>query len=528
MRTIISILLCAFLAITACQSSPEQQIGSATRAYKHGPPPGPMPWSYYITVFGGGSDTQNTACGKIADGKWYYSTGVYHFGCGAKLKIEANGKCVVVEVADNGPAAWVEAKANSSCTIGKGLGVYNGYIIDTSPLVTKHLFGMTAVGWSDCKVVAVSAVAKATPAGPCTPSPKATCGNGKLEGNETCDPPWSCPTVCGDGKVCTKDVLVGAASKCTAACQYLPIAQCQGGDGCCPSGCSASTDADCSGSSVCGNGKIEGGETCDPPTSCPTQCNDANACTADFLSGSAATCNSQCQHVPVTACISGDGCCGSGCTAATDSDCGGGTAAVCGNGKLEFGETCDPPGSCPSTCDDGYKCSLDRLVGQPSKCTAKCEHTAITQCRASDGCCPSGCGHANDSDCSSSCGNGLLETNETCDPPNSCPANCDDGVACTEDVLVGAASSCSAQCLHNQIVGCAGGDGCCPTGCGPSTDTDCRRGAPTFDAGAGLYRPGGGGEPAAGGCRLTDPAASPSYLLLLLFLLARRRRRRAG
>src|SRR5258706_8651423 len=46
----------------------------------------------------------------------------------------------------------------------------------------------------------------------------ASCGNGSLEPGETCDPPDSCPAACGDGDVCTKDVVAGSAANCNVAC----------------------------------------------------------------------------------------------------------------------------------------------------------------------------------------------------------------------------------------------------------------------------------------------------------------------
>jgi hypothetical protein len=73
---------------------------------------------------------------------------------------------------------------------------------------------------------------------------------------------------------------------------------------------------------VCGNGITEPGEVCDG-SDCPTTCDDSNACTIDTGTGSAAQCNLACHYALVTACQSGDGCCPQGCTAASDSDCGG-------------------------------------------------------------------------------------------------------------------------------------------------------------------------------------------------------------
>jgi hypothetical protein len=66
---------------------------------------------------------------------------------------------------------------------------------------------------------------------------------------------------------------------------------------------------------------VEMGETCDPPASCPTNCNDNDACTMDTLSGTAATCDVVCMHAPITACANDDGCCPMGCTYANDNDC---------------------------------------------------------------------------------------------------------------------------------------------------------------------------------------------------------------
>jgi uncharacterized protein YkwD len=110
---------------------------------------------------------------------------------------------------------------------------------------------------------------------------------------------------------------------------------------------------------TCGNGAIEPGETCDPPGSCPTSCNDGSACTVDTMSGSAATCNVRCTHTAITSCVSGDGCCPAGCTNANDSDC--------------------PPPNDP--------CS------------------GVNACANADQCCPSGCFFDTDNDCLLDCRN---------------------------------------------------------------------------------------------------------------------------
>ncbi len=74
--------------------------------------------------------------------------------------------------------------------------------------------------------------------------------------------------------------------------------------------------------SVCGNGVIERGETCDPPSSCPITCPGENACNVAARTGSASTCDLFCGSVSVvTVCKSGDSCCALGCSYSNDTDC---------------------------------------------------------------------------------------------------------------------------------------------------------------------------------------------------------------
>ena len=113
---------------------------------------------YYLTSFGGGSDTQTMSCGGLADGTWYYAASKQRFGCGARIQIEANGNCVVAATDDYGPDVCVEAAAGRP-------------IIDASPLVAKHLFGVSSAGWSDRLAITATLVDPSTPLGPCTSSP---------------------------------------------------------------------------------------------------------------------------------------------------------------------------------------------------------------------------------------------------------------------------------------------------------------------------------------------------------------------
>lgn len=167
--------------------------------FKHPPPSSPEPWTYVLTTYGGPNDKSTymkpVACGgKRPDGKWWYATGAWSFHCFARLELQANGKCVVVKVVDNGPAGWVESKAKSKCG-------GTGYVIDASPLVAQHLFGKSGAGWSDCMKIEVRPVAGNTPTGPCSgtaPPPPGGCHQGQAFGWEHCSPACPCDEGMGD------------------------------------------------------------------------------------------------------------------------------------------------------------------------------------------------------------------------------------------------------------------------------------------------------------------------------------------
>ncbi len=194
----------------------------------------------------------------------------------------------------------------------------------------------------------------------------------------------------------------------------------------------------------CGNGIVEEGERCDGD--CPDACDDADNCTFDSLSGSAADCDALCVFEPHVACGASDGCCAPFCTAETDSDCAGG----CGDGIVGPDEICD--GDCPTSCDDGNTCTADTLSGDPATCDATCAHELNNVCTNDDGCCPSNCDINSDSDCAALCGNGVIDEGELCD--GICPTKCVGSHPCMNFELVGSPSSCDAQCVNIPIPGC--------------------------------------------------------------------------
>jgi hypothetical protein len=137
----------------------------------------PSNHSYYITTFGGGSDTQGMSCGGTADGTWAYIADLARFGCGARVRIEVNGKACVAKVADCGPNKCVEQAASGSCSS-------HHPIIDASPFITKYLFGKSGMGWSDKKSVIAYKVAATTAIGcpaPAAPTPKPDAAKPKLD-----------------------------------------------------------------------------------------------------------------------------------------------------------------------------------------------------------------------------------------------------------------------------------------------------------------------------------------------------------
>ncbi len=73
------------------------------------------------------------------------------------------------------------------------------------------------------------------------------CGNGIVEGTETCD--GNCPVSCETGNACRTGILEGSPEECNVTCreEEKQFPECGGPDGCCPEGCEAEGDPDCPG-----------------------------------------------------------------------------------------------------------------------------------------------------------------------------------------------------------------------------------------------------------------------------------------
>ena len=161
----------------------------------------------------------------------------------------------------------------------------------------------------------------------------------------------------------------------------------------------------------------------------------------------------------------------------------GSLVSCCGNGVLDAGEKCDKSipvgkkGACPKKCDDKNPCTTDAPTGKD--CAVSCKYTPVTKPKNGDGCCPPGANSTNDTDCKASCGNGVLEKGEGCDPgikagAGKCKtkADCDDKNVCTVDALVG--SKCSVKCTNTAVKANPNAkDKCCPPGLSSVDDADC-------------------------------------------------------
>ena len=158
----------------------------------------PADGKYVLTTFGGPGDHQSMSCGGYADGTGWYAASRQRYGCGSHIKVEANGKCVVLATDDYGPDVCVEAAAHLP-------------IIDVTPRASQALFGISGAGWSDHKVVTVTEVDMTTPLGPCTTDP----GGGGGGGGST-----SCASATLDRDVtagtCVQSATDGGWYKCSA------------------------------------------------------------------------------------------------------------------------------------------------------------------------------------------------------------------------------------------------------------------------------------------------------------------------
>ncbi len=287
-----------------------------------------------------------------------------------------------------------------------------------------------------------------TPGTPCINTATRVCGDGKIEGGEACD---DGNTLSGDGcsSICSVEVGWSCA---TPGLPCTPVAT----------------------PSVCGNGMVEAGEQCDDGNAtggdgCSATCKvelhwtcpqPGQPCTPVEYCGDGVVQTSRGEECDDGNAIPGDGCSGI-CTLEPGYACPTAGAAcidlwVCGNGIVDPGEVCD----------DGNTVAGDG-------CSATC--TTVE----SGWTCPKGANNTG-GPCTkpfaSVCGDGILESGESCDDGN---AVSNDG--CSSTCLTEAGWNCPAQgqpCTLIEFCGdgvldlatgeqcddgnTKGGDGCSP------------------------------------------------------------------
>jgi hypothetical protein len=253
-------------------------------------------------------------------------------------------------------------------------------------------------------------------------------------------PPVDAPGTCSADKDCSPGAPLCLGNRCAKCTSDNDCTGRQGTPACATSGlCVAcTTNQHCTGAA----------KTCDTATNQCVGCVKRSDC-ADACQ----TCtNGVCTLVKT--CANDDACCATGCNANTDNDC----KAVCDNGVVEPGETCDPVSSCESASQAcvGDSSTVRTRKGDTKACTFACQES-VRQCGSADGYCPTGCLDPPDPDCPKSNG-------QTCSIASECSSGfCANGVCCNR-ACTGACEQCTAasggQCSYKTGTVCNAGSDC--------------------------------------------------------------------
>lgn len=286
----------------------------------------------------------------------------------------------------------------------------------------------------------------------CIPNEQCTamfqCGNGRIETGETCDPPNvgnGCGTNCKaeDGWRCKPGSCVPLPSCGDGIVQADMGEKCDQGASQGSPGCSAdclSMDATCTCTPgqacvcqkpICGDGIVQIGEQCDDKKSSYPGCSDScqlepgykcpfagAPCVADCGDGILTRPAEQCDpaaKIPNVGTACADDCSVKAGWVCDDTSC---RETVCGDGKIEGSEGCDP-GQTNNDLGDG--------------CSATC--MAEPSCPASGG------------GCTTKCGDGLVLSGEDCDDGNAVS-----GDGCSADCKFEAGFTCEQPPLGDTMV----------------------------------------------------------------------------
>jgi cysteine-rich repeat protein len=319
---------------------------------------------------------------------------------------------------------------------------------------------------------------------------KPGCGNGVVEGAEQCDdgsandgPDARCNGVCN--WVCTVDT------------DCADTEQCNGAETCVEHRCVAGTEQNdgvtCGTAKLCRNGSCTDAVCGDMFTTTPNEeCDDANSTLGD---GCENNCKYSCLSTDTARnCTPTDPCKGQGtcndtthvCAAGTpladNTSCGTGkycktgvcTTAMCGNGMVEPGETCDlgtqngmTGSGCKANC--AYEC-----VNAATDCATAAPACQMNTCNAAHTCAAVADTSKNGMTCgtnlvcsngacvapSAVCGNGVTETGEECDYgmgngagtgcESNCQFSCDVSADCNDGNLCNGTDSCTMVTVNNK------------------------------------------------------------------------------
>ncbi|MBO4349501.1 MAG: hypothetical protein J6A01_00960 [Proteobacteria bacterium] len=346
------------------------------------------------------------------------------------------------------------AEGKEKCDVGNGVSDFHGmtcadFGYKYGNIGCQSCTSFKLDGCYECKNSSDCSSSDVCESGTCV-APAQACSNGLLEAGESCD-----KTNLNDAS-CVAFGFLGGDLKCNAGCEYDKSAcyECtKSNTSKCRSGQICSDNGRCIDPAheiTCGDGLIEGNEECEKDDMNGRACADFGNYAAGTL-----TCDSNCHYV-TTGCYE----------CANDMHCKDNTVdgrlvcnttshvcvlptPVCGNGKIEAGESCD------KTKLNGKSCESLGFLGGNLLCNAGCEFdkSKCYECLTDEDCKtnPNGSHCADSGYCVQelhviTCGDGIVEGDEQCDGGNL------NGKTCIDRGFVSGTLACS-NCTY-ETTGC--------------------------------------------------------------------------